>query len=88
VSGLLQGVAVLLGVAYAGFAVMALVAGYRAVRIAGWSMLLDGMGWITKWDRVPGEAKPHLRLALARFGWAALCFVLAAVAGAASGTLA
>ncbi len=83
-----QAIGVLLGVAVAGFAALALVAGYRAVRIAGWWLLFNGMVWFTGSERVPPEAWPHIRRALARWGMAMLCFVLAAAAGAASRALA
>lgn len=87
-SALLQAIAVLLGVAVVVLAVMALVAGYRGVRIGGWWLLFNGMAWFTRSDRIPPEAWPHMRRALARWGMAMLCFVLAAAAGAASRALA
>ena len=85
---LLQALAVLFGIASVGVAVMALAAGYRAVRIAGWWLVFDGMVLFRRSDRVPAEAWPHLRRAMARWGLAMLCFVLAAAAGALSGALA
>lgn len=87
-SALLQGIAVLLGAAVLGLAATALAAGYRAVRIGGSSLLFDGMAWFTRADRIPAEARPHMRRALARWGLAMLCFALAAAAGALSSTLA
>lgn len=83
-----QAIAVLLGVVVVAFAGMALPAGYRAVRIAGWRLALDGMVLFRRGERVPAEAWPHLRRAMARWGLAMLCFVLAAAAGAISGALA
>lgn len=83
-----QGIAVLLGVVVVVFAVMALAAGYRAVRIAGWWLMFDGLILFRRTERVPAEAWPHLRRAMARWGLAMLCFVLAAAAGALSGALA
>ena len=85
---LLQALAVLFGIASVGVAVMALAAGYRAVRIAGWWLVFDGMVLFRRSDRVPAEAWPHLRRTMARWGLAMLCFVLAAAAGAISGALA
>lgn len=85
---LLQALAVLFGIASVGVAVMALAAGYRAVRIAGWWLVFDGMVLFRRSDRVPAEAWPHLRRAMARWGLAMLCFVLAAAAGALSSALA
>lgn len=87
-SGLLQALSVVLGIATAGFAVMALAVGWRAVRIGGPRLLFNGWDWFVMSDRVPQEARPHMRRALARWGWAAVCFVLAAIAGAVSRALA
>jgi hypothetical protein len=81
---MLGALAVLLGVAAAGFAVMALVEGWRAVRIGGSRLLYNGWDWFVMSDRVPAEARPHMRRALARWGIAMLSMVLAAAAGALS----
>ena len=83
-SSALQALAVLLGVAAAGFAVMALVAGWRAVRIGGSRLLFNGWDWFVMSDRVPPEARPHMRRALARWAMAMGCMVLAALAGMAA----
>jgi hypothetical protein len=85
VSGLLQTVAVLLGVATAGFAIAALVAGYQAVRIGGARLLFNGWDWFVMSDRVPVAARPLMRKALWRWCCAAGCMVMAAIAGALSG---
>jgi hypothetical protein len=85
VTTLVQMLAVLLGVASAGLAVMALVEGYRAVRIGGSRLLFNGWDWFVTSDRVPAEARPHMRRALARWGLAMLCFVLTAAVAALSG---
>ena len=87
-SALFQAIAVLLGIAVFAFAGTALAAGYRGVRIGGRRLLLDGMAWFTRPDGIPPEARPHMRRALARWGMAMLCFVLAAAAGAVSRALA
>lgn len=87
-SALFQGVAVLFGIMSAACAVMAFVAGYRAVQIGGSRLLFNGIDWFTASDRVPPQAKPHMRSALARWGLAMLCFVLAAATGALSSALA
>ncbi len=79
---LLQALSVLLGVASAGFAVMALVEGYRAVRIGGSRLLFNGIDWFTMPDRVPMEARPHMQRTLARWGLAILCMALGGIAGA------
>lgn len=84
-SGVLQAIASLLGVASAGLAIAALVAGYRAVQIGGARLLFNGLDWFTMPDRVPVEARPHMRAALWRWCYAAGCMVLAGVAGALSG---
>lgn len=85
---LFQGVAVLFGLGRAACAVMALVAGYRAAQIGGSRLMFNGIDWFVASDRVPPEARPHMRRALARWGLALLCFVLAAAAGALSSALA
>jgi hypothetical protein len=82
VTALLQALAVLLGIASAGFAVLALVEGYRAVRIGGSRLLFNGWDWFVMPDRVPVEARSHMRRALARWGLALVCLVLAGIAGA------
>ncbi|BDG73798.1 hypothetical protein Rmf_37270 [Roseomonas fluvialis] len=64
---------------------LALVDGYRAVRIGGSRLLFNGWDWFVMSDRVPAEARPHMRRALARWGLAILCMVLASVVGALSG---
>ncbi len=51
-------------------------------------LLFNGWDWFVMSDRVPPEARPHLRRALVRWGLAMLCFALAAAAGAASRALA
>jgi hypothetical protein len=84
VTALLQMLAVPLGVASAGLAVLALVEGYRAVRIGGSRLLFNGWDWFVMSDRVPAEARPHMRRALARWGMAILCMMLGAIAGALS----
>jgi hypothetical protein len=84
VTALLQTLAVPLGVASAGLAVLALVEGYRAVRIGGSRLLFNGWDWFVMSDRVPAEARPHMRRALARWGMAILCMMLGAIAGALS----
>jgi hypothetical protein len=84
VSAVLQTLAVPLGVAIAGLAVLALVEGYRAVRIGGSRLLFNGWDWFVMTDRVPMEARPHMRRALARWGLAILCMMLGAIAGALS----
>lgn len=81
-SALLQTVAFGLGVASFGFAVMALVEGYRAVRVGGSRLLFNGIDWFVMSDRVPAEARPHMRRTLARWGLAILCMVLGGIAGA------
>lgn len=87
-SGLLQALSVVLGIATAGFSVMALAQSWRAVRIGGSRLLFNGLDWFVMSDRVPRAARPHMRRALARWGLAMLCFVLAAAAGAISRALA
>ena len=82
---LLQAVAMLLGLMTAAFAAASLIAGYRAVRIGGARLLFNGWDWVAMPDRVPPEARPHMRAALRRWGCAAGCLVLAAVAAALSG---
>jgi hypothetical protein len=84
VSGLFQGIAVLLGVAVAGLAVTALVEGWRAVRIGGSRLLFNGWDWIVRSDRVPPEARPHMRSALTRWAMAMGCMMLAALAAMAA----
>jgi hypothetical protein len=84
VSVLLQAVAFGLGVASFGFAAMALVEGYRAVRIGGSRLLFNGWDWFVMSDRVPTEARPHMHRALARWGLAMLCLVLGGIAAALS----
>jgi hypothetical protein len=79
---MLHALAVILGIASAGFAVMALVEGYRAVRIGGSRLLFNGLDWFTMPDRVPMEAHPHMRRTLARWGLAMLCMALGGIAGA------
>ncbi len=79
---LLQALSVLLGLASAGFAVLALVEGYRAVRIGGSRLLFNGIDWFVMSDRVPMEARPHMRRTLARWGLAILCMALGGIAGA------
>ncbi len=85
VSEALQIIAMLFGIATAALATASLVAGYRAVRIGGARLLFNGWDWFTTPDRVPPEARPHMRAALRRWGYAAGCMVLAAIAGALSG---
>ncbi len=87
-SGLLQALSVVLGIVTAGFAVMALAEGWRAVQIGGSRLLFNGWDWFAMSDRVPAAARPHMRRALARWGIAMLCMALAAVAGALSGAAA
>jgi hypothetical protein len=82
VSGLLQGLALVLGLAGAGFAGMALVEGSRAVRIGGARLPFNGWDWFVMSDRVPAEARPHIRRTLARWGLTMLC--LAPAGGAAA----
>lgn len=84
-SGALQIIAVLFGIATAGFGIASLVAGYRAVRIGGVRLLFNGWDWIAMPERVPPEARPYMRAALRRWGYAAGCLVFAAIAGALSG---
>jgi hypothetical protein len=81
VSTLLHGLAFVLGTASLGFAVMALVEGYRAVRIGGSRLMFNGWDWFVMSDRVPPEARPHMRRALARWGLAMLCLVLGGIVG-------
>ena len=88
VTGVLQAVAALLGVATTAFAVAALVAGYQAVRIGGTRLLFSGWDWFVLSDRVPAAARPHMRTALRRWCYAAACMVAGAIAGALSGGLA
>jgi len=83
-TALLQALSVLFGIASAGFAVMALVEGYRAVRIGGSRLIFNGWDWFVMSDRVPPEARPHMRRTLARWGLAMLCLALAGIAGALS----
>lgn len=83
-SDLLQALAFVFGLAAAGFTVMALVEGYRAVRIGGSRLLFNGLDWFVMSDRVPAEARPHMRRALARWGLAMLCMVLGGIVGALS----
>lgn len=83
-SGVLQALAFVFGLGAAGFAMMALVEGYRAVRIGGSRLLFNGLDWFVMSDRVPPEAQPHMRRALARWGLAMLCMVLGGIAGALS----
>ncbi len=83
-SAVLHVVAVASGFAAAGFAVMALVEGYRAVRIGGSRLLFNGWDWFVMSDRVPMEARPHIRRTLARWGLAMLCLVLGGIAAAVS----
>ena len=85
---LFQSVAVAFGIACVGVMVTALVSGYRAVRVGGTRLLFNGIAWFTSHDRIPPEARPHMRQALRRFGWAVLCVVMAAAAGATSAALA
>ena len=87
-SSALQALAVLLGVAAAGFAVMALVAGWRAVRIGGSRLLFNGWDWFVMSDRVPPEARPLMRATLLRWGCAMGCMLLAGIAAALSETAA
>jgi len=84
VSGVLHALAFVCGLAAAGVAVMALVEGYRAVRIGGSRLLFNGLDWFVMSDRVPAEARPHMRRALARWGLAMLCMVPGGIAGALS----
>lgn len=83
-SGLLWAVAALLGAATAWFAVTALAAGYRAVRIGGARLLFSGWAWIAAFDRIPAEARPHMISALRRWVMAAFCLLLAGMAGIAA----
>ena len=71
-SAALQAVAALLGVATAGLAISALIAGYRAVQIGGTRLLFNGWDWFAMPDRVPAEARPHMRAALRRWACAAV----------------
>lgn len=84
-STLLHGLAFVLGATSLGFAVMALVEGYRAVRIGGLRLMFNGWDWFVMSDRVPTAARPHMRRALARWGLAMLCLLLGGIAGALSG---
>ena len=59
-----------------------LIAGYRAVRIGGVRLMFNGWDWFAMPDRVPAEARPHMRAALRCWACAAGCLVLAAVAAA------
>lgn len=86
VSPLLHALSVLLGVASAGFAVMAPVEDWRAVRIGGSRLIFNGWDWFVMSDRVPAAARPHIRRALARWGLAMLCLLLAGIAATLSGT--
>ena len=83
-SGLFWAAAVLLGIAAAWFAVTALVAGYRAVRIGGPRLLFSGWDWVARLDRVPAEARPHMMNALRRWLTAMGCLLFAGVAGIAA----
>ena len=82
---LLQAVAMLLGLMTVAFAAASLIAGYRAVRIGGLRLMFNGWDWFAMPDRVPAEARPHMRAALRCWACAAGCLVLAAVAAALSG---
>ncbi len=86
-SVVLQAAALLFGIAAAGLMLAALVAGLRAVRLGGRRLLFNGWDWVARPDRVPAEARPHIRQALRRWLAAAGCMVLAAVAGALAGPL-
>lgn len=79
---LLQALAILFGIVSAGFAVMALVEGYRAVRIGGARLLFNGWDWFVMSDRVPAQARPHMRQALLRWTLAMLSMLLGGIAGA------
>ena len=78
----MHAVSVALSIASLGFAVLALVEGYRAVRIGGSRLLFNGIDWFVTSDRVPADARPHMRRTLARWGLAILCMVLGGIAGA------
>jgi hypothetical protein len=82
VSTLLHGLSIAFGIASACFAILALVEGWRAVRIGGSRLLFNGWDWFVMSDRVPPEARPHMRRALARWGLAMLCLLLGGIAGA------
>ncbi len=84
-SAALHALSVVFGIASAGFAGMALVEGWRAVRIGGSRLVFNGWDWFVMSDRVPAAARPHMRRTLARWGLAMLCMALAAVAAALSG---
>ena len=81
-STLFQGLATLLGIAAAGFAIAALAAGWTAVRIGGSRLLFNGWDWFVMSGRVPEAARPHMRATLRRWGCAMGCLVLAGIAGA------
>lgn len=83
-SSLAHALSVLLGVASAGFAVMALVEGWRAVQIGGSRLLFNGWDWFVMSDRVPAAARPHMRRALARWGLAMASLLAAVLAGVAA----
>jgi hypothetical protein len=84
VSGLLWGLALVLGIATAWYAVTALVQGYRAVRIGGPRLLVSGWDWIMRRDRIAPAARPYMQAALRRWVLAMLCLLLAAFAGIAA----
>jgi hypothetical protein len=81
---MLRALAVVFGIASAGFAVMALVEGWRAVRIGGSRLLFHGWDWVAMPERVPSAARPHMRRALARWGLAMICLLLSGLSGAAA----
>ncbi len=87
-SAALQALAALLGAAAAGFAVAALVAGWRAVRIGGARLLFNGWDWFVMSDRVPLAARPHMQATLRRWGCAMGCMLLGGIAAALSGAAA
>lgn len=71
----------ILAVAFAAGAVAcvaaALAAGARGVQQGGSGLLFRGIDWFVPSDRVPAEARPHLRAAVLRWLGAMGCLALA-----------
>lgn len=73
--------------AMAVFAIMALAASVRAVRIGGKRLLFNGMAWIVPPADLPAATQPHLQRALTRWLGAMGCLLLAGIAFGLGGAL-